>query len=299
MTKQPPSRLIERRQLLRGAGVLGGAGVVAAVSTAIASPAEAADGGDLLIGKKNSEASTTGLTITSGAAPTLALTNTDGPQLNLSAADDFDGTLKVGDVVGTSEGPLIGADFGNGPETTILVTPNDLPYLVPTSVAASERLLDTRTSSGRAQIRRKSSGALNSAGQLVAGHWIDLEVGLTAGYYAGAVYFYLAVLSPSSSGYATVYLPSDGVRPTTASLNFQKGITLGSGGFSGVDTYNDSYVVRIYASATTHLVFDRTGLVFTPNTDGGAGVKTRSRVLTRAARARKGQAGMGRATARR
>jgi hypothetical protein len=290
MTKQPTSRLIERRQLLRGAGVLGGATVVAAVSTAIATPtAQAADGGDLLIGKNNSASSTTGLAVTAGDAPTLALTNTNGPQLHLSTADQFDDAMAVGDLVGTSEGPLLGANFGAGPETSFLVTPNDLPYLVPTSEPAAQRLLDTRSSSGRALIVRQSSGAVNSAGQLVAGHWIDLEVGQTGGYFGIAVYFNLSVLRPLAGGYASVYAPSEGARPSTGTVNFQKGVTLSNGGFGGVEVYKEAYVVRIYASATTHVVFDRTGLVLIQGANGGAGVKTRSRALTRAARARAGR----------
>lgn len=260
-------RPVDRRLLLRGGAVLAGAAGVTVVGAALGpSAAQAADNSPLLAGKANAADNTTVLTIdgtAGGPAPALSLVNKNGPGLRLSSVPDtYNETLAVGDLAGSDLGPLVGVNYGDGPESTYLLTANDLAYIpVPLALASPIRLLDTRTPAGRAGIVLKSSTtATDSAGRLTAGSWIDVFVA-DAGKDddLSGLFVNLTVVSPVSGGFSAIY--SGGARPNTSTINFQASVNLANGAFVAPAVYNGDFVVRIFTSGTTHVLLDLTGKV--------------------------------------
>lgn len=267
-------RPLERRRLFRGAAVLAGAAGVVALGS-LPTTADAADGQTLKVGGSYRGSGTTSLTIDAGDDPALKLSNPDGPALRLGLLDDaWDGELEPGDLAATVTGPLVGADFGDGPVTTYLATGVDLAA-TPVPVAVSpRRLLDTRRDSGgEAVLRSSSRSAQDSAGRLVAGAWIDVAVaygGQETGVLLSAAFLNVAAVLPTGDGYLTVYAP--GSRPAVSSLNVTGGVTLANAAFVALGTvYQDYYVVRIYSSTTTHVLVDLSGAVLAFNPLGGEG----------------------------
>jgi hypothetical protein len=266
-SKSDKSTGIDRRGLLRtGALLLGGAGVA---TVANAPDANAATGEPAILGESNTEDATTTITVSPGEAPALALMNTNGPQLNLATVDDsWDGSVKVGDIVNTGDGLVMGIDFGMGVMPTPLLTPRDIDTVVSTlDPLFPQRVLDTRTKAGRAAIVRKSSAdALTSAGKLRAGHWIDIGIDpVNEAYDAQGWMFNVTVVDPDGSGHMSVYGEST-EPPTTSTVNFQKGVNIANGGFAAASNDGKVFFARLYTSQDTHLLWDTTG-VFTITID--------------------------------
>lgn len=259
---QHDSARLARRGLLRGGAVLAGAaGLAAASAVAGATPAQAANGDPVAAGQATTATTTTTLSIGASTQPTLSLQNTNGPAMQLSVLpDSFAGTLAVGQLATKATGPIVGVNYGAGPTTAFLATEIDL-QLLPLPVAiAPERLLDTRSVAGRQQIiATSSSGALDSAGRLVSGQWIDIALAPVDEATIDAVFANLTVTGSLSAGFLTVY-PS-GPRPSASALNFTKGQTIANGGFFGTGEVAGYSTVRISASSTTHVIFDLTGFV--------------------------------------
>lgn len=213
---------LDRRRLLQGGALFAGAAGVAAVAGTPA--ADAATGDPVTLGQGNTETKTTTITVSAGSAPALSLVNTDGPQLRLNTVpDSWDGAVAVGDIVNTTEGPVVGIDYGmdKGAQATPLLTPRDIFNVVPfIDPLFPQRVLDTRTSKGRVPIVRKSSpDALTSAGKLKAGHWIDLGIDPSGkGYYVSGWFFNVTVVEPEHNGYMSVYAIST-EPPTTSTSN--------------------------------------------------------------------------------
>ncbi len=275
----PPDPLLRRRHLLRGSAVLAGAAVI---GTALAPErASAADGGATLLGTANAAGNRTSITVdggTGGPDPALALNNADGPSLSLQPLPaDWGGDLRVGEIANTTLGPLIGVDNGEGPEVTYLATAADLDSVPSLAPLAPTRVLDTRTTAGRASVLRTSAAALDTDGRLKAGAWMDLAVaGLVPGIQLGAAFLNLTVAKPGRNGYLTVYLPGT-TRPTASTLNFTAGQNLSNAAFAALTELLGAYAVRIYASQTTHVVVDLTGVLASgaPGT-GTPGAQNRS-----------------------
>lgn len=264
MTEQPSTApALDRRFLLRGGAVLAGAAGATVIGAALAPTAQAADGQFAVVGQSNTAESTTSLTIAEGGDAALSLVNTDGPALRLaSVGEEYLGDLDVGEIANTDLGPDIGVDYGDGATTDFLATGNDLDGL-PTPVAIDpERLLDTRRSSGRDRIVRASSGtAITSEGKLRAGQWIDVAIDTAEGDFAlSAVFVNAAVIGPAANGWLIVYPPND-TRPNTSTINFRAGVSLANAAFVAVGIFEGDYVVRIWTSQTTHLLFDLSGAV--------------------------------------
>ena len=155
-------------------------------------------------------------------------------------------------------GPVVGVDYGDGPETTIVALGLDLdalslPYAVPPT-----RILDTRNSDGRQGIIGSTAGKLDSAGRLLAGKFIDLAVAETATDTIDAIFANLTVTGSLGGGYLIVYPPT-APRPTSSAINFTKGQTIANGGFFATGISGAYHAVRIYAAATTHILLDVTG----------------------------------------
>ncbi len=282
----PPSA-VDRRNLLRGGAMLAGAAGATVIGAAIStSKAQAADADPLLVGRNNEGASSTVLTISpvATAAP-LHLVNEAGPALKLlPIGNDFSGDLQPGDIVSTNSGPLLGVDYGNGPEVDFLATGADLDN-VPIPVAIPpQRLLDTRVSSGRTNIVRKSStSALTTAGKLTAGQWIDVAVDTAEGLFAlSAIFANAAVVAPENNGYLTVYPPSSTV-PTTSNINYRTGVSLANAAFVALGVYEGNYVVRIRTSQNTHLLLDLSGAVASAATPPVTNLAVNSSTVSRRA----------------
>lgn len=252
---------VHRRRLLRGGAIAVGATVIGA---AVAPSASAADNGNAILGVTNTATKTTGITLNgptgNPTVPALTLTNANGPSLALNALpEDWDGALGVGQMAGTTLGPLVGIDGGDGPVTTYLATGIELDSLpLPVPVTPPIRVLDTRSAAGRVSIVRTSGSALDSSNRLKAKSWIDVAVDSAAGAKTvEAAFLNVTATAPTSAGYLSLYPP--GARPASSSVNFTTGATVANAAFVGVGFYGSAFVVRIYASATTHVILDVTG----------------------------------------
>lgn len=281
---ESPTTAVDRRLLLRGGAVLAGATVLAAAGRT--PEASAADGDELLIGRNNTGAATTTLTSTPASdSATLALANDGGPALRLlPTEDDFeDGDLAPGDIVNTDLGPLIGVDYGDGPQVDILATGADLDLLPTPTAIPPVRVLDTRTARGRESIVGGSSAnPLNAAGKLRAGQYIDVAIEAANGpFVLSAVFANLTVVSPEGNGFAVVYPATDDPRPAASTINFRTGESLANAAFVGLGIVDTDYAVRIYAAQTTHVLFDLSGAVASGATEGGAAATAKARVSAR------------------
>ena len=150
--------------------MLAGAAGASVIGAALApTKADAADGDNLTLGEANEATSTTSIRIdgtAGGADAALSLRNADGPSLALQAlSQEWDGPLKVGEIVNTDAGPSIGVDYGDGAVTTFLATGVDLANLYP---VPAERLLDTRSATSRADqvVNASSASPFDSIGRL-------------------------------------------------------------------------------------------------------------------------------------
>ncbi len=260
-------RPVDRRFLIRGGAVLAGAAGATALAAALnPTKASAADGDPVDIGESNEGTSTTSLRIGgatgSTTSPTLSLTNASGPSLALQpVGEDFEWDLQVGQIANTEEGPQIGVDYGGGPTTTYLLTELDLETHPVTFPFGPDRLLDTRTTAGRSNIIRTSAGALDDAFRLRGRSWLDVAVGDYDDFsFLLGVFFNLTVARPATSGYLTAYPPDYDERPIASTLNFLANANLSNGTYVAPSQVQDFWAVRIYASQTTHVVLDLTGI---------------------------------------
>lgn len=254
-----PDPALQRRRLLRGGAVLAGAAGLTAIGSALAPSAEAADGDPVRAGLTTNATTTTTLELAASATPTLALRNADGPSLALQPlAADWEGPLAVGEIANTEIGPYLGVDQGGTATPTILATGQDLAQLALPVAITPVRLLDTRNAAGREGIVRRSSGALDSSFRLRAGAWIDIALAPADGdTTVDAAFLNVTVTGSLSGGYITAYPP--GTRPLSSTLNYAKAQTIANGAFVQVGVAGTAFVVRLFASATTHVLADLTG----------------------------------------
>lgn len=257
---QQPSTL-GRRHLLRGGAVVAAttAGAVA-VGLVGSSPASAAAGDPLLVGRGNtSEGPATTLTSADSATvPTLRLVNNSGPTLYLSPVAG-DPVLPTGTIANTVDGPLVGVlDDGGAPITTYLATGADIAALAVPVPITPTRLLDTRTAAGRQNIVGQSAGAIGSDGRLQRNGYIDVAVDTAAGDFTlEAAFLNLTVTGGLDGGYVTAYPP--GPRPTASTINFVRGQTIANGVFVGLGVVAGAFAVRLVAATATHVLVDLTG----------------------------------------
>lgn len=256
--------LLERRQLLRSSALVAGAAAGAVALAARADVAHAADGENVVLGQGNESESTTALRIggeDGTTAPTLSLTNADGPSLRLAPLPaGWTGELEVGEIAGTPAGPIIGVDLPGGViTTTYLVTAADLANTATPFTSNPSRRLDLRTTAGRSSvIRRSSPTALGSDGRLRAGQWIDVGIAHSGDdYELQAVFANLTVVGPLANGFVAVYPP--GARPNISSVNFTKGQVIANFTITGLGLIQGWHALRIYTNADTWILLDVNG----------------------------------------
>jgi len=249
-------RDVNRRALLRRGGVVVAATVagVTAVEALNAVDAQGAPGDSLILGSQTNDSGTTPTSLTSGATTgaTLTVANTGAHAPVKLAQQPFASFVSVaGGELANLDGVLYSTlDFGG--------TTGSLPGLVYTEFTAHEvvtivpqRILDTRTSAGQAHILNKS-GNLDSAGRLLGGHTINIDLS-SLEVAAASAFCNLTVVSPLGAGYMTLF--PGGTRPATSSINFTAGAIIANFAVTGTSSTD---TVSIYSNATSHVLLDIT-----------------------------------------
>ncbi len=255
--------LLGRRALLRRAGTIaaiaGGAAVVQASGTG---SAEAASGGNVVMGSANvADATATSVTSSTTAGATLGLANTGtehGPLALTKSPDGIfsSGTAASGELFsGGTETDLYYVNEVTKPGAAVVFTETTANQVIGIT---PQRILDTRNSAGRTNILTGAQH-VGSTG-LVGGQWIQLDLsGLVI--LAESVFINLTAVSPTAAGYLTASNQSlaAGVAPTTSSLNFVKGVNLAN--FAVVPTDPADFLsFWIYARTTTQILADVTAV---------------------------------------
>ena len=255
--------VVQRRRFLRGGALLAAAagGVVAAGATS-ALPAAAATGDPLKLGAANVSGATTSLEADDATVPALRLTNTKGATLQLVSygADVSDLDLPLGSLVSTDDGPYVSVSDGQGGTyLSYLATADDLSAVPVTAPVPAYRIWDSKAKKGTV-VARSSSKAVDSKGRLVKGEWVDLEVaGTDEETTPVGAFLTLASSGSSGDGFFSAYAPGD--RPTgTVTAFFLKGKTMSGSAYAGLEQVGKSLAVRVYASQTTYVTVDVSGL---------------------------------------
>ncbi len=125
-------------------------------------------------------------------------------------------------------------------------------------LAAPKRMLDTRTSGGRA-IVLDPSGRFDSTGRLLKGKTIHINLSSLV-FFGDAVTSNLTAMKPAAGGYLKLW--SGGVAaPTSTSINFAAGQTISNLTVSALAEFSQTATdtIAIYASQTTHVILDVAG----------------------------------------
>jgi hypothetical protein len=256
--------VLQRRGFLRsGALLAAAAGGAVVASAAVATPASAADGDAIAAGGSYTSTTTTTLALDPGldSAATLTLTNSKGPALLLTESSTLPDVLPVGAVASYPGGLLVGVQDGSGTATAEVVTSSDLQGLPVTFPLGPSRVLNTQDDATLDAIVASSSGAFDSHHRLKKGAWIDVAVLPTnvAPFEVGAAHITLTALDSTSAGSLVACPPGD--KPSkVATLPFSKNRLVATGTYVATGVVASSFAVRIYATATTHVKVDVTGL---------------------------------------
>jgi len=256
-SKEEASGNVDRRAMLRttGTALVAGVAGLAVAETISASSANAAPGGNFILGQANDAGTAdTSLTTADDAGPALGLQNTGaGAALRLVEVDPVptNPPLVSGDLVNYG-GDLVYATGGTGgPFLGFVYTSAVANHLVPIT---PQRVVDTRNANGRVNITNPT-GNLDSTGRLLAGKTIVVSLaGLEVA--AAAAYGNLTVVSPVGPGYITLW--PGGTRPATSSINFIAGAIIANFAVTGITNSNTDSTVSIYSSVTTHVLLDVT-----------------------------------------
>ena len=288
--------VVQRRRFLRGGALLAAAagGAVAASATS-ALPAAAATGDAVKLGTANVAGATTSVEADGAGVVALQLTNTKGASLQLvSYGEDADGLdLPLGSIVNSDFGPYIGLSDGDGGTFTgYLVTGEDLATVASTAPVSPRRIWDSKAKKGTV-VDKSSSSAIDSKGRLTKGSWVDLKVaGTDDDTTPVAAFLTLASSGSSKDGFFSVYAPGD--RPSgTISAFFLKGKTMSGTAYAALALDGKAFTVRVYASQTTYVTVDLSGLTSYgypgPDYAGAADGRSSGRAARKAA-ARKAKA---------
>ncbi|GAB2587801.1 hypothetical protein [Microlunatus antarcticus] len=256
--------VVQRRRFLRGgalAAAAAGGAVLATASSAV--PASAATGDDLKLGALNDAGTaTTGLSTSGEKVAALQLTNANGATLRLTSYGEEVGDLDlpIGSIVNSDYGPYISVSDGEGGTyLSYLATADDVTALTTTAPVQPRRIWDSKAKKGTV-VGKSSSKAIDSKGRLVKGEWVDLRVaGTNEETSPVAAFLTLASSGSSKDGFFSAYLPGD--RPTgTVSAFFLKGKTMSGTAYAALGVDGTSFTVRVYASQTTYVTVDLSGL---------------------------------------
>jgi hypothetical protein len=268
---------VGRRRLLTGGGMVMAGVVGAGLATAAAGPASAAAGDPLLqdtVNDAGTSATPTELDADNDTTPAFIIANTGidaanggaGPNLRLTPSTvtgDIGPTASTagGDLTATGEGLLWFTHNFGGTPAEIVPAPvhTEATSNVFAPLATPDRVLDTRSAAGRANIV-STSGNLDSTGRLKAGKTILINLDNLV-YVAEVVFANITVTGMAGSGYLTVW-SGTGTRPTASAINFGTS-TLSNFVVSAVaeDTSTILNVIAIYAEQTTHVILDVAGFV--------------------------------------
>lgn len=254
---------VQRRRFLRGGALLAAAagGAVAAGATS-AVPAAADSGQALRLGVANIAGTDTSLEASWAAVTTLKLLNSEGPALELPRDGDHV-PLKVNQFAGTALGPLVAVKYEGSDViyTDWIATSSDVSSLPVTYPVPNARILDTKKSAGRASIvNRSSSKALDSKGRLQKGAWIDVAVDVADEDYTPIAAFVVITSSGSTKdGALTAYIP-DYDQDGTVAVSFIKKKTMSGSTYVGLNAVKGKQAFRLYASQTTYVAVDLTGI---------------------------------------
>lgn len=274
---------VGRRALLTRGGVVA-AGVVGAgaLGAAVAGPASAA-GGDLVLNAANDAG--TNLTVTeldadNSTTPAFILTNTGvdstdngaGPNVRLTTAagftnGPFEPTASTvgGDLTSTADGSLwyTHAFATSATASEIVPAPvhTEATANVYAGVAPTQRVLDTRSAAGRANIIN-ASGNLASNGELLNGKTILVSLDSLVAF-ADNVFANITVTDTSGAGFLTVWDGSGSV-PNASSINWlAKGTTLSNFVAAVVGSDTSASVGNLVAitatDCNTHVILDVAG----------------------------------------
>ncbi|PZF87283.1 hypothetical protein [Micromonospora deserti] len=264
MTSSEPDRSASRRSLLRRAAVTGGAAVAATAATAAnASPAAAAPGDPVAIGLPNTGSN--GTAITSSASlgqATLALKNATGAPLHLTRTTVT--APQPGAVYPTTAGLALAgkADAAGAVPRHEVHTTATSTMLVP---IPPTRVLDTRTSGGRARLL-EGAGRIDSQGRALADTFLVVHLEGIAQYAEGLL-GNITVAKTEKGGFITVY--GAGGPPNASTINWwtagqllSNGVITQLGAYETVngDYYPDVVAIWVQKSATA-VIFDVTGLL--------------------------------------
>jgi hypothetical protein len=250
---------VDRRALLRrGGGVVAGVAGLGALNAATATPASADPGQPVVQGADNNALATKTTLRSSNTDATYEVVNSgNGAPVRLGRQ-----TFTI-DVSGAQPG-----DLHNLEDDLYYTNLAGFPSLVYTDFTANmfvpitpARAVDTRTAAGRSRIINPSS--LDAQGRLRAGQ--TMRVNLADFVFFGlAIYGNVTVTQATAAGFVTLF--PMGTRPPTSTVNFVAGQTVANFAVCGIGfdaTFDD--FVSIFASQTTHVILDLTGLsVFHP-----------------------------------
>jgi hypothetical protein len=271
-------RAVGRRALLTRGGVVV-AGVVGAgvAGAAAAAPASAATGAPVVQGQSNNVGTNqpaTEITVGNDPAtptPTAVLTNTGvnattgeaSPSLRLtpatSSAPLFPASATVGgDLVATNDGNLwfTHAIPTVGPIAAPVHTDANSNSFVP--LAAPTRMLDTRSTSGRANVL-DPSGNLDSSGRLLGGKTIHINLSSLV-FFGDAVTATLSAITPTATGFMILWSGAV-AKPTAVSLNFIVGQSISNLTVSALAAFSQTATdtIAIHTTKTTHVLLDVAG----------------------------------------
>lgn len=277
-----PAHALNRRLMLRGGAVVASATALAALTKPNTA---AADIGDTIkLGVDNTAAATTSISTHVVDLPALQLTNTGGATLTLTPAPlGWSGDLELGQIANTTAGPLVGVDMGSGTETLFLATMRDVDSLPSTFAMNPTRIVDTRWPNIPITIIDSSKKALDSSHRLRGGAWIDIAIAPSGeGFQYSSVFVNVTAVKPTRSGSLVVYPPGD--KPLAVTLNYRSKQTISNAAFVSVVEVKDNYAIRLYASTTTHVLVEVSGVVVATDqsvTPVVASVNARRRRATR------------------
>ena len=166
--------------------------------------------------------------------------------------------LRSGALVAAAAGGAVAASASS----VLPASAAPLPYSNALTIPVpAERLLDTRSAAGLKAIVGSSGSALDSKNRLKAHAWIDVAVATTddeSGLDLVAVIVNLKSLASTKGGSLVVAEPQDEM-PTGTTVTYRKDETTTNSAFVGLGIVGDTYVVRIWATSTSHVTLDLTG----------------------------------------